>query len=233
MTNSRTNLISKFFKPISNSNGNQNKSTKNVLVVIGTYTIGKEKIVKSLSKSLNSKVYVDKYKHNLLKDENDEELNEILTLNPLDAQIHVKSLQLINHESLTSYLNKYKNYFSRVIGLKPTGWSYKSNSNNNSKFNLRSFLNENFNRTFTHFNISSTTHSTHLVTVYTIPYSEHSSFFELTCFGLSINTAKFIPTVGVGNPYNRQRYQYYFNLWINERKNKPDLILNPRSSDYW
>lgn len=48
--------------------------------------------------------------------------------------------------------------------------------------------------------------------LYGVPYSEHSSFFELTCFALSLNGegCKMIATVNVGNEKSRGKMKKWY-----------------------
>jgi DNA cross-link repair 1A protein len=84
--------------------------------------------------------------------------------------------------------------------------------------------------------------------LYGVPYSEHSSFLELTCFALSFDWGKMIATVNVGNATSRGKMQKWFDKWeserkrlVNERLSKvgvnsvtPGVGIIPfRSEDYW
>ena len=76
--------------------------------------------------------------------------------------------------------------------------------------------------------------STPTLLLFGVPYSEHSSFFELTCFALSLNWDKIIATVNVSSDIARGNMVRWFDKWKAERKNKGvDEVVPYRANDYW
>ena len=69
--------------------------------------------------------------------------------------------------------------------------------------------------------------------VYAVPYSEHSSFFELTCFALSIEWEKMIATVNIGSDASRAKMNQWFERWKKEREKRKEPIVQYRDIDYW
>ena len=69
--------------------------------------------------------------------------------------------------------------------------------------------------------------------VYAVPYSEHSSFFELTCFALSIEWEKMIATVNIGSEASRARMNQWFERWKKAKAKRSELIVQYRDIDYW
>lgn len=69
--------------------------------------------------------------------------------------------------------------------------------------------------------------------VYAVPYSEHSSFFELTCFALSIKWEKMIATVNIGSEASRAKMNHWFERWRKEKAKRKELIVQYRDTDYW
>lgn len=120
-----------------------------LLVLVGTYSIGKERyvsfseswlgpgceletdsaahsIVKAIAHALSTKVYCDGYKRSLCLAQDDPDLHALLTEDPLEAQVHIGGLRDITREVMQDYLGKYKaprieNGFTKMIGLRPTG----------------------------------------------------------------------------------------------------------------
>jgi len=70
--------------------------------------------------------------------------------------------------------------------------------------------------------------------LFPVPYSEHSSFFELTCFAMSFNWAKIIATVNVGSEKSRGKMDIWIGKWQAERKKRgEDTIVPHRHPEYW
>ena len=69
--------------------------------------------------------------------------------------------------------------------------------------------------------------------VYAVPYSEHSSFFELTCFALSTEWEKMIATVNIGSEASRARMNKWFERWKKAKAKRSELIVHYRDIDYW
>jgi DNA cross-link repair 1A protein len=69
--------------------------------------------------------------------------------------------------------------------------------------------------------------------MYGVPYSEHSSFFELTCFAMSCDWAKMIATVNVGNERSRMKMAKWVERWEIDKKRCKEAMVKPRAADYW
>ena len=66
-----------------------------------------------------------------------------------------------------------------------------------------------------------------------MPYSEHSSFFELTCFALSLDWGRMIATVNVGSEKSRKKMSVWIERWEVERKRRNGEPVPHRAEDYW
>jgi DNA cross-link repair 1A protein len=63
------------------------------------------------------------------------------------------------------------------------------------------------------------------------------SFFELTCFALSVaGEPRMIATVNVGNKTSRAKMEAWFKKWASEKKKREDRgevgMLEPRADDH-
>lgn len=81
-------------------------------------------------------------------------------------------------EHLTALLAKHRLRFRQIIAFRPTGWTFSKSSSSIS---------------------TCRTDASGNIKIYGIPYSEHSSFAELTEFVQTMNPHLIIPTV---NCYN-------------------------------
>jgi DNA cross-link repair 1A protein len=67
-----------------------------------------------------------------------------------------------------------------------------------------------------------------------VPYSEHSSFFELTCFALSLDWARIVATVNVESAASRAKISAWIARWEAERrKRSPGSVVPYRTLEYW
>lgn len=181
-----------------------------LLVVVGTYSIGKERVCLGIAKALNSKIFAPPNKMKMCECLEDPELNARLTSNPRDAQVHMTPLMEIRPETLQEYLDTFKPDFDRVVGFRPTGWNYKPP---NSRFTespaVTTVLGSGSWRSeYTADELVPQRGSTRESRCFGVPYSEHSSFRELTMFCCGLNIGKVIPTVKyviIVYPLGRQR----------------------------
>eukprot|EP01126_Amoeba_proteus_P043614 TRINITY_DN4797_c0_g1_i1.p1 TRINITY_DN4797_c0_g1~~TRINITY_DN4797_c0_g1_i1.p1 ORF type:complete len:349 (-),score=51.96 TRINITY_DN4797_c0_g1_i1:214-1260(-) len=149
------------------------------VVAVGSYTIGKEKLFISMAQHYNCKVFVNDKKFNILSCLNyPPNIFNLFTKDREKAKIHVLSMFEFSFSRLALFLKKFKWPVTRVIAVKPTGWTYKGN---------------NFNRPSKHSNPGKT------ITVLEVPYSEHSSFTELKEFVSLVKARFIIPTVNNTN----------------------------------
>ncbi|KAL4874013.1 DNA repair metallo-beta-lactamase-domain-containing protein [Aspergillus spectabilis] len=198
----------------------QSGPTGRLLVVIGTYSIGKERICLAIARALKSKIYATPAKQRVCACLGDPELSSLLTDDPLQAQVHMQTLFEIRAETLCDYLDSMKPQFTRVVGFRPTGWTYRPPAG----------------RTLENPPVSTVLHSAHWKTPFSVrdltpqrgstresacfgvPYSEHSSFRELTMFCCALRIGRIIPTVNVGSQKSRDRMKGWFEKWEAEKR---------------
>jgi len=85
-----------------------------LLVVVGTYSIGKERIVLGIAKMLGSKIYAPAGKRRICACLEDPELMEMLTDDPKEGQVHMTSLGEIRAEVQCNMNFLTKRHYSNI-----------------------------------------------------------------------------------------------------------------------
>ncbi|XP_047481361.1 DNA cross-link repair 1A protein-like isoform X3 [Penaeus chinensis] len=170
------------------------------LIVVGSYTIGKERVFKAIASALDCKIWASSDKQRTLRCIQDKEICSRLTSEKLCARVHVLPMSDLQPRKLMAYVETLKPRYSVVVAIRPTGWEHSSDQGQGLE-NLGSKQCGN-------------------VYIYGIPYSEHSSFNELKRFVQFIQPKKIIPTVNVGNPNSRRQMEKYFQEWQEKARHK-------------
>ncbi|CAN4127943.1 unnamed protein product [Withania somnifera] len=150
------------------------------LFLIGSYTIGKERLFVEVARALQKKVYIPASKLSILEclGFTREEM-QLFTLNELESQIHVVPMWTIaSFKRLKHVSNQYAGRYSLIVAFSPTGWSFgrgKKKSNGN-RWQQGTIIR------------------------YEVPYSEHSSFSELKEFVKFVSPVNIIPSVNNHGP---------------------------------
>lgn len=147
------------------------------LFVCGAYTIGKEKVFTGIIDELQCKLWCDRAKCDVLRCLEDTIISSAIVDNPKDAKVHVLTMGKINYETLSDYMLDLKNTFSHIFAFRPSGWEMAGTTGSD------------WTKCSTENNI----------TIYGVPYSEHSSYPEICKFVSFLKPAKIIPTVNVGS----------------------------------
>lgn len=225
-----TRAVSKYFQREKQSGESKDlpksKLTSRLLIICGTYSIGKERICVAIAKALKTKIYANPGKMRICKQLDDPELSDLLTSDPIEAQVHMQSLMEIRAETLQEYLNGYKPHFSRIVGFRPTGWTYRppngkqiTANTSPSTISTQQLLHGRSWRTrFAYKDFVAQRGSTKEAMCFGVPYSEHSSFRELAMFIMSLRIDKVIPTVNVGSEQSRKRMKGWLDRWSSERR---------------
>ncbi|KIY71920.1 DRMBL-domain-containing protein [Cylindrobasidium torrendii FP15055 ss-10] len=212
------------------------KKMKRTLMIVGTYSIGKERIVKAIAKALKSKVYCNAQKTAILKCQTDPELHAMLTNKPLEAQVHVVPLNNVISDVLKEYVKKYQEHFDNAVAFRPTGWTFSPPAGTETIPTVNAVIAKaSKGGTFSWTDLKPAARGgTSGLQIYGVPYSEHSSFVELTCFALSLQWGKMIATVNVGDAKRRDAMAKWFDKWEEGRKkNDKEHIVPYRDSEYW
>jgi DNA cross-link repair 1A protein len=172
-------------------------SDKKTLFVFGAYGIGKERVFMSVAANLNMKVYVEPSRYKAMMCFSDWSTQEkaILTTNPNITNIWVVPMNKINFNSLTKLKFKRGQQCKRVVAFQPTGWTFTQSSNPEPTLHSKT-SNESCNSVKVVNSLlvlRSNPRDNNII--YSVPYSEHSSFGELIDFIRIFKPHKIIPTV--------------------------------------
>lgn len=216
----RQSTIGRFFSSPSNTNS----PVLRTLFVVGTYTIGKERLAVEIAIRLQSKLYADTTKRRILKTFNNPVIDNLLTSDPLEAQVHLVALGKTRKDLLFEHLKSYKPHFSKIVAFAPTGWSYRPPKSavqaNEQATDLRpsyydfgdlEYSVESLDRNLERSAIEP-------VQKYNVPYSEHSSFVELRAFCLNMAASTIIPTVNMSSQESVRKQMYWLDMWTGQAR---------------
>lgn len=221
--------VSKFF-PKTEGGEKANPDVKKgppqrLLVICGTYSIGKERICIAIAKALKSKIFASPGKMKICKQLDCPELAALLTSDPMEAQVHMQMLMEIRAETLQEYLNSYKPYFTRIVGFRPSGWNFRpagkaigANTSPGSIQTEQILHGKGWRSRFSYRDFIPQRGSTKEAMCFGVPYSEHSSFRELAMFMMSLRIEKVVPTVNVGSEQSRKRMKGWLDRWMADRR---------------
>lgn len=219
--------VSRFFGKENGGTAAESGSQKTrLLVVCGTYSIGKERICVAIAKALNTKIFATASKIRIFRQLDDPELAALLTSDPLEAQVHMQSLMEIRAETLQEYLGGYKPHFSHIAGFRPSGWNYRptgaskllsANTQPSAIPTAQVLHGKAWRARFGVGDLQRQRGSTREVMCFGVPYSEHSSFRELALFLMSLRIERVVPTVNVGSEASRKRMKGWIDKWLGDR----------------
>ncbi|CXI87670.1 DNA repair metallo-beta-lactamase protein, putative [Plasmodium berghei] len=179
------------------------RKRKKTLFMFGTYNLGKEKVYLSVSEACNMKIYFRNPKKKIIFNSyiyNKDMLNRI-TGNKLEAEIHIVDINYsyifpkIEKNKLRSLIDaEMEDEFDSFYYIIPTGWV--KNYYFYEKNNMSVFL---------------------------IPYSEHSNLDELKDFVKSIKPCSICPTV-FSNIKEKNRMLNIFNPYLNLKQEAYDFL---------
>lgn len=162
------------------------------LIVCGTYSIGKEKVFLAIADVLGSKVGMSQEKYKTLRCLNIPEINSLITTDMCSSLVHLLPMMQINFKGLQSHLKKFSGKYDEILAFRPTGWTHSDKLTTMADVIPQTKGN---------------------ISIYGIPYSEHSSYLEMKRFVQWLKPQKIIPTVNVGTWRSRSRMDKYFKEW--------------------
>lgn len=202
-------------------------------------------------------------KTEIIRNYEDEYLDSVITHNDVgnddnECVVHLVPMNIVGStKELNNYFNhnKYFESFERCVGLRPTGWSFANRwakyepdfSNDDtsltdlvhtlSNCQSYSYISDILPQTPVSKGVAKGKDrpETALIRIYALPYSEHSSYRELSYFGIFYNTDNIIPTVNFENEESRNKMAAIIRLWELFRKikleNKQPESVSPNTCD--
>lgn len=169
------------------------------LVVCGSYSVGKEKVFLALAEVLGSKVCLSRDKYNTMCCLESEQVRQQITTDWKAAKVHVLPMMQLSFKKLRDYLARFSRQYDQLVAFKPTGWTFSQQVE--SVEDIKPEISGN-------------------ISIYGIPYSEHSSFLEMKRFVQWLRPLKIIPTVNIGSWASRKAMEKCFSEWLTETKAK-------------
>ncbi|WCJ29275.1 DNA cross-link repair protein SNM1 [Euphorbia peplus] len=150
------------------------------LFLIGSYTIGKERLFLEVGRVLQRKVHVNAAKLRLLECLGfSKEDMQWFTSNEYESQIHVVPMwTLASFKRLKHISNQYSKRFGLIVAFSPSGWTFGKGKKKSPGKRWQQGT----------------------IIRYEVPYSEHSSYTELREFVKFVCPEKVIPSVNNDGP---------------------------------
>lgn len=164
----------------------------NALILVGTYSLGKERVYLALADALGCKACVDRRKLSMMKMVAPEALPK-LTLDGSSTRLHVVPLSTLSKVKISKYTSERTRglpFYRGIIAWRPTGWTHGGRPG------------------------SGTGKIGGDVVIRGVDYSEHSSFTELRDFVQALQPTKIIPTVNNGSSDRRAEMATAFRTWL-------------------
>ncbi|KAF3444323.1 hypothetical protein FNV43_RR14013 [Rhamnella rubrinervis] len=190
--------------------GEYNGSIRNVLFLVATYVIGKEKILLEIARRCNRKVHVDARKMSILNILGSEE-SGVFTEDECGSDVHVVGWNVLGETWPYFRPNFVKmkeimieRGYTRTVGFVPTGWTYEVKRN---KFSVR---------------------TKDALEIHLVPYSEHSNYNELREYVRFLKPKRVVPTVGLDveklESKHVNKMKKHFAGLVDEMANKQEFL---------
>ena len=180
------------------------------LVLLGAYTIGKEKVLLEVAKACKLPIFVEPEKLEILRQLglSSAELALFVT-EPTATPLHVCRMGTVGEiwpyfqprfDRIRRYIQERSLPFTSALGVLPTGWADSSN-----------------------WNRKNSVQTNEEVTVMTVPYSEHSNMEELKTFVGWLRPTRLVPTV-FADEKARKKIQAQFSSLLNTNAVKRQFL---------
>lgn len=226
---------------------------KTFLVLVGTYLIGKEKLAIAVLQRMGScPIYISNIssrgdKGDIVASFKDDYLDSVITQDDTGSDskgevvVHLVPMKIVGSSSaISAYFNhnKYFEHFEKCIGFRPTGWAIQdaqsrfASVDESADLPLATLAKILKNRpNYTYMDIlsqkrpqSDKTLDKPTFKIYSLPYSEHLSFRELSFFAVWLSIGELIPTVNTEHERSRAEMSRIIEKWETCRKLRVDSM---------
>lgn len=194
------------------------------LFLVGTYTIGKEKLAIAIAEALNTKIYVPKKssRFKIISNYLSYFPEDMITHDLQESCVHLVPLRILrSKESIDGYFNEFSALYDDAVGFIPTGWTYTNKYASapdlptlDSRVNYCRTLLQDDSKNVLDLQFITKQYKKHnKYQVFRVPYSEHSSFKDLVLFGASVPCKEILATVNLHSLDRIRDMQFWFKAW--------------------
>ncbi|CAN6674381.1 hypothetical protein TRVA0_052S00936 [Trichomonascus vanleenenianus] len=197
--------IDRFFQALGSSTATTISSTSSTssvkpLILVGTYTIGKERLAVSIAEALGSKIFARERKMETLQALEDAHLSTLLSNFGVECAVHLVGMRDLTWQGINDYFGPLQKKYTHCLAFIPTGWNFRGSKSHAHTFTIKE--------------LELCRQMRGKVQLFKVPYSEHSSFSELEAFCTQLPIRRVIPTVNTGTISSRRKMSYYLDQWI-------------------
>ena len=204
------------------------------LYLIGSYSIGKERLAVAISERLRTKLYVrsDTVKRKLIDRYKEWFPDGLITHVASESCVHLVPFEVISSkDSISNYMKVLPPIYEDVIAFSPTGWAYANRlryipeqairerfacPDKRYKF-VTDLLHDATVDSFTTDSLKTQYNQSKRYQLFRIPYSEHSSFKDLSIFATTIQMNAIRSTVNLAS---LEMHRMWFDTWSRIRNEK-------------
>jgi DNA cross-link repair 1A protein len=185
----------------------------NPVILVGSYTIGKERLAVHIAERLDSRIFAKTPKKRILETLNDENISKRLCDNGWESNVHIVSMSELSQANLEQQWAVLKKRFTHLVALQPSGWNFRPQR-----------IPPGGRRAMTDapadappFTLKELEQCRKIILdkvhILRVPYSEHSSFVDLHKFCVAVPNRRLIPTVNTGSARKRAHMYFWLNQW--------------------
>ncbi|QLQ78071.1 hypothetical protein HG537_0A03180 [Torulaspora globosa] len=206
------------------SRATANRTLYKCLFLVGTYTIGKEKLAISIAQALNTKIFVSEKssRHKIISQYISYFPEDLITHDVKQSCVHLVPLSTLkSKESIDIYFKEHSKIYQEIIGFIPTGWTFTNRyakpphlPTQDSRIQYcEQLLQDNENNSLDLKFILKQYKKHNKYQIFNIPYSEHSSFKDLALFGTQIHSKEILATVNLHSLERIKDMHQWFKTW--------------------